>query len=223
MGKNMQKYFIILKGAPLKSILLVCFAVGIVGMSYGSLAVAYGFPVWVPFVLSIFVLAGASEFMFIGIVASGGNPLAAAMAGLLVNARHVPFGVTVSDLIGSRASSFLGCHIMNDESVVFGLSQPTPEQRKAAYWLCGLGVAIIWPLSTLLGTFIGKLIPPAESIGLDAVFPSILLALVIPALKNGTTRIRALCGAGLSLATVTFAPIGLPILLSLFGLLIRKK
>lgn len=27
---------------------------------------------------------------------------------------------------------------MNDESVVFGLSQKTPEQRKAAYWLCGL-------------------------------------------------------------------------------------
>jgi predicted branched-subunit amino acid permease len=51
-------------------------------MSYGSLAMAYGFPVWVPFVLSITVLAGASEFMFIGIVASGGNPLAAAAAGL---------------------------------------------------------------------------------------------------------------------------------------------
>ncbi|VTP83311.1 azaleucine resistance protein AzlC [Leclercia adecarboxylata] len=58
---------------------------------------AYGFPLWVPFVLSISVLAGASEFMFIGIVASGGNPLAAAAAGLLVNARHVPFGVTVRD------------------------------------------------------------------------------------------------------------------------------
>ncbi len=70
-----------------------------------------------------FVLAGASEFMFIGIVASGGNPLAAAAAGLLVNARHVPFGVTVRDLVGTRAASFFGCHIMNDESVVFGLSQ----------------------------------------------------------------------------------------------------
>ncbi len=87
--------------------------------------------------------------MFIGIVASGGNPLAAAAAGLLVNARHIPFGVTVRDLVGQRAASFLGCHIMNDESVVFGLSQKTPEQRRAAYWLCGLGVALIWPLGAL--------------------------------------------------------------------------
>lgn len=69
--------------------------------------------------------------------------------GLLVNARHIPFGVTVRELVGRRALSFIGCHIMNDESVVFGLSQPTPAQRKAAYWLCGAGVALIWPLGTL--------------------------------------------------------------------------
>jgi hypothetical protein len=48
---------------------------------------------------------------------------------------------------------------MNDESVVFGLSQKTPEQRKAAYWLCGLGVAIFWPVGTLIGAGVGKLLP----------------------------------------------------------------
>ncbi len=126
----MKHYFSCLKGDTIKAIFLVCPAVGVVGMSYGSLAMAYGFPLWVPFVLSIFVLAGASEFMFIGIVASGGNPLAAAAAGLLVNARHVPFGVTVRDLVGTRAASFFGCHIMNDESVVFGLSQKHPNNVK---------------------------------------------------------------------------------------------
>lgn len=164
-----------------------------------------------------------SEFMFIGIVASGGNPLAAAAAGLLVNARHVPFGVTVRDLVGTRAASFFGCHIMNDESVVFGLSQKTPEQRKAAYWLCGLGVALFWPIGTLIGAGVGKLLPAPETIGLDAVFPAILLALVIPAFKNRTTLIRGCSGAALSLAAVPFVAAGLPVLLSLLGLLARKK
>lgn len=219
----MKHVFSSLKADTIKAIFLVCLAVGVVGMSYGSLAMAYGFPVWVPFVLSIFVLAGASEFMFIGIIASGGNPLAAAAAGLLVNARHIPFGVTVRDLVGTRVASLLGCHIMNDESVVFGLSQNTPEQRKAAYWLCGLGVAILWPLGTLLGTVVGQRLPAPETIGLDAVFPAILLALVVPAFKNRTTLIRGLSGAAVSLAAVPFAPVGLPVLLSLLGLLTRKK
>jgi len=217
------KMFSCLKGGTIKAIFLVCLAVGVVGVSYGSLAMAYGFPLWVPLLLSVSVLAGASEFMFIGIVASGGNPLAAAAAGLLVNARHIPFGVTVRDLVGRRAASFIGCHIMNDESVVFGLSQPTHEQRKAAFWLCGAGVALFWPLGTLFGAAVGKLLPAPETIGLDAVFPAILLALVVPAFKSRTTLIRACSGAALSLASVPFAPVGLPALLSLFGLLARKK
>lgn len=56
----MKALFSCLKGDTVKAILLVCLAVGVVGVSYGSLAMAYGFPLWVPFVLSISVLAGAS-------------------------------------------------------------------------------------------------------------------------------------------------------------------
>lgn len=217
------QHFSSLTRDTVRAIALVCLAVGVVGVSYGSLAMAYGFPLWVPLMLSTLVLAGASEFMFIGIVASGGSPLAAAVAGLLVNARHIPFGVTVRELVGKRAAGLLGCHIMNDESVVFGLSQSTPEQRKAAYWLCGLGVALLWPVGVLIGASVGTFLPAPETIGLDAVFPAILLALVLPALKKRTTLIRACSGAALSLATVPFAPVGLPVLLSLLGLLTRKR
>ena len=219
----LRTYLSLLESDTRRAILLVCLAVGIVGISYGSLAMVYGFPLWLPVLASFVVLAGASEFMFIGIIASGGNPFAAAMAGLLVNARHIPFGVAVRELVGSRLTRLVGCHIMNDESVVFGLSQDTPEKRKAAYWLCGLGVAFFWPAGTIVGALIGTLVPSLELIGLDAVFPAILLALVIPSFKNRTTRIRASAGAAISLAATPFAPVGLPILLSMLGLLARKK
>ncbi|SUH11922.1 branched-chain amino acid ABC transporter permease [Salmonella enterica subsp. enterica] len=65
--------------------------------------------------------------------------------------------------------------------------------------------------------------PGPRTIGLDAVFPAILLALVIPAFKNRTTLIRGCSGAALSLAAVPFVAAGLPVLLSLLGLLARKK
>src|SRR5471030_3445190 len=139
-----------------KAIFLVCLADGIVGISYGSLATGSGFPLWVPLTLSVLVLAGASEFLFIGIVAGGGSPFAAAAAGLLVNARHLSFGIAVKDLVGQKPLSWLGCHIMNDESVVFGISQPTHEKRKTAYWLCGVGIALFWPVSVIAGAFIGQ-------------------------------------------------------------------
>ena len=203
----------------IKAIVLVCLADGIVGLSYGSLAAAQGFPLWVPIALSTLVLAGASEFLFIGIVAGGGSPLTAAAAGLLVNARHLPFGIAVKDLVGQGARSLLGCHIMNDESVVFGISQPALQQRRVAYWLCGLGIFAVWPLTVIGGALIGRFIPDVSAIGLDAVFPAILIALIFPALRKRRTRIPALAGTALSVAVTPFVPAGMPVLFSLLGLL----
>lgn len=202
-----------------KAIFLVCLADGLVGISYGSLAVAGGFPLWVPLALSLLVLAGASEFLFIAIVGGGGSPFAAAAAGLLVNARHLPFGIAVKDLVGRKHVSWLGCHLMNDESVVFGISQPSHEKRKMAYWLCGLGIALFWPLSVIAGAFIGQFIPDIRAIGLDPVFPAILLALIFPALKQRRTLIPASCGALISVMAVPFVAAGMPVLFSLLGLL----
>ncbi|ARU95654.1 AzlC family ABC transporter permease [Tatumella citrea] len=207
----------------IKAILLVSLADGIVALSYGSLAGSLGFPLWVPLALSLLVMAGASEFIFIGMVAGGGSPLAAAAAGLLVNARHIPFGIAVRDLVGHGRRSIVGSHIMNDESVMFGLSQPDRQQQRAAFWLCGIGIAICWPGGVLAGLLIGRHLPDPGAIGLDAVFPAIMLALVIPALKKRDTRRRAGSGALLALLTVPWLPVGLPVLISLAGVALRGK
>src|SRR4029077_15569793 len=124
---------------------LTCLAVFFIGLSYGAIAVASGFPLWVPAVLSVLVLAGASEFLFIGIVAAGGSPIAAGLAGPLgnsphppprpapppgatgrrVTSRHLPYGLALPPgVTGRRWRRLLGTHVMNDESVVFALAQP---------------------------------------------------------------------------------------------------
>ncbi|PIJ51366.1 branched-chain amino acid ABC transporter permease [Erwinia sp. OLTSP20] len=207
----------------LKSILLICLADGIFGLSYGSTATSYGFPLWVAAALSVLVLAGASEFLFVTIVGGGGSIAAAVVAGLLVNARHLPFGMAVKDLIGRSATRYLGYHIMNDESVVVGLAQKSPRRARAAFWLCGMGIFLIWPLCVVLGGVIGQIIPDPASIGLDAVFPAILLALTLQALKNRQTLISALSGVTIALILSPFLPVGLPVLCALSGLLIRDK
>jgi predicted branched-subunit amino acid permease len=140
-------------GRPvLRNIALVCLADGLVGMSYGAIAVGSGLDPWLPVALSVLVLAGSAEFLFVGIVAAGGSPIAAAIAGLLVNARHLPFGLAVGDVLGRGLRRVAGSHLMNDESVVFALGQPDPARRRAAYWACGVGIAVCWPLGALAAT-----------------------------------------------------------------------
>jgi 4-azaleucine resistance transporter AzlC len=214
-----------LAGGTLRDIALACLAVWFIGLSYGAIAVASGFPLWVPAAQSVLVLAGASEFLFIGIVAAGGNPLAAALAGLLVNARHLPYGLALPDMTrpdmtgsGRVWRRLLASHVMNDESVVFALAQEDLPRKRAAYWACGLGVLLCWPAGAVLGALIGSAIRNTGAFGLDAMFPAVILALIMPALRDRARLRAALAGALIALAAAPFLPAGLPVLLALGGL-----
>jgi 4-azaleucine resistance transporter AzlC len=215
-----------LTGPALRDIALACLAVCLVGLSYGAVAVASGFPLWFPAVQGTLVLAGASEFLFVGIIAAGGNPVTAALAGLLVNARHVPYGLALPDVTGPGWRRLLGVHLMNDESVVFALAQDDPARKRAAYWACGLGIAVCWPGGALLGAVLGSLVRDTNAFGLDAMFPAVILALIVPALRDRATLRVALAGAAIALAATPFLPAGLPLLLALLALpalLVRRQ
>lgn len=202
----------------LRDIALVCLAVGVTSLSYGAIAVASGLPLWVPAALSVLVLAGASEFLFVGLVAAGGSPVAAVLAGLVVNARHLPFGLALPvDVLGRGGRRLLGSHLMNDESVVFALAQDGIARQRAAYWACGLGVLLCWPLGAVSGGLIGTVVDDTDVFGLDAMFPAILLALVLPALRDRDKRRAVPAGVVIALATTPFLPAGVPVLLALAG------
>ena len=208
-----------LAGGVRRDIALTCLAVWFIGLSYGAIAVASGFPLWVPAAQSVLVLAGASEFLFIGIVGAGGSPIAAALAGLLVNARHLPYGLALPDVTGQGWRRMLGSHVMNDESVAFALAQDNLPRKRAAYWACGLGVLICWPGGAILGALAGSFIRGTNAFGLDAMFPAVLLALIVPALRDRVTLRAALAGVVIALAATPFLPAGLPVLLGLAGAL----
>lgn len=216
--RNMRSIWRTLDRGTLSGIAAVCVAVALIGVSYGATAVTSGFPLWLPIVLGVLILAGGSEFLFIGIVAAGGSPIAAALAGLLVNARHVPYGLSIPDVVGTGWRRPIGVHVMNDESVALAMAQPDVARRRAAYWISGLGVLLAWPGGAAIGAVIGTVVPDTSVIGLDAVFPAVLLALVVPALRARAATMRAaLFGAAAAVLSSLFLPAGMPVLVALIG------
>ncbi|ROS42966.1 AzlC family ABC transporter permease [Amycolatopsis thermoflava] len=203
----------------LRDVALVALADGVVGVSYGAISTGSGFGAWLPVVMSLLVFAGAAQFLFVGLVAAGGSPFAAAVAGLLVNSRHLPFGMAVSEVLGRRGR-ILGSHLMTDENVAFALAQEDAARRRAAYWACGIGIFVCWNVGVLAGAFAGTVIGDTDAFGLDAAFPAVLLALVLPSLKDRDTRHAAVAGAAVALAATPFLPAGLPVLLALAGVLV---
>src|SRR5690349_21940254 len=214
----------VLSTAVLADIGLTCLAVFFIGLSYGAVAAASGFPLWVPAAQSVLVLAGASEFLFVGIVAAGGSPFAAALAGLLVNSRHLPYGLALPPgVTGKGWRRLVGTHLMNDESVVFALAQEDLRAKRAAYWVCGFGVVICWPGGAVLGALIGSAVHDTNAFGLDAMFPAVILALIVKDLRDSRILRAALAGAPIALAAAPFLPAGLPVPLALAAVLLLVR
>ncbi|MFE7955308.1 MULTISPECIES: AzlC family ABC transporter permease [unclassified Streptomyces] len=199
---------------------LVWLASGVVGVSFGAVCVAGGLPLWVPVVMSLLVYAGSAQFSAVGVLLAGGGPLAAAATGLLLNTRTAAFSLAVADVIGTgRLARLLGAHLVTDETVAFALSQPDPARRRAAFWISGLGLFAVWNIGVLGGALAGGALGDTATYGLDAAFPAVLVALVLPALRtDSAVRRSALLGAALAVAATPFVPAGVPVLLALAGL-----
>lgn len=191
---------------------------GVIGVSFGAIAVAAGLSDLLVVAMSALVFAGGSQFLAVGLMAAG-SPVGAVLGGLLLNARHLPFGFAVADTVGRRwPTRLLGSHLLIDESVAFAMAQSEPRRRRAAYWLSGVTLFVTWNVGTLLGTRLGGAVADPAVLGLDAAFPAGLFALLWPSLRDPTTRLVALLGAAVALVTTPVLPAGLPVLLALTGL-----
>ena len=224
-----------------RDVAAIAAAAGVIGASFGAIAVAAGLSVWLASLMSMLVFAGGAQFMAVGMVAGGGSPVAAVLAGLLLNARHLPFGLAIADVLGrSWPMRLLGSHLMVDESVAFALSQREPARRRAAYWLCGGTLFVAWNVGVVVGGVAGRALGNPDAMGLDAAFPAAMLALLLPSLmgprkeaesqesgdprrKASVTRKVALAGAVIALATTPVLPAGLPVLLALLAVGVALK
>ena len=88
--------------------------------------------------------------------------------------------------------------------------------------LIGAGALLYltWNAGTAVGLVLGNAIGDANRLGLDAAFPALFLALLIPQLTGRRELTAALLGGGIALALIPFAPAGVPIVAGAAGCLV---
>lgn len=196
----------------------VAAAMAVVGASLGAIAVSKGVPLWMITLMGAVVFAGGSEFMAVGLITAGAAPITAVLGGLMLNARHLPFGMAIGGLLDrSWPRRLIGSHLMVDESVAFALAQQDPEQRERAYWLTGTVLYCAWAPAIFVGGLLGQWVGDPNALGLDAAMPAALAALIVPSLREHRTLRAASVGALVALVTTPLLPEGLPVLAALVG------
>lgn len=191
----------------LRTVVMITLAMALVGIAYGAMSVGAGLPVWVAPLLGVVVLAGSSEMLYVGL-ATATSPWVALPAALLVNVRHVPYGMALRRALGNGVGRAYRAHAMNDESVAFAIAERDPERARVALTRIGTGVLIGWPAGALTGSLLGRGIDQ-HTFGLDAIFPAVILALVLPAIKRARLRPAVVAAAVVSVPAALLLPQGL--------------
>jgi predicted branched-subunit amino acid permease len=198
-------------------------AIGLFGFTIGVVAQSNGLGWAAPTLFSATTFAGAAQYAAIGVITGGGSIVAAIVAGALANLRFLPIGISVASCFrGSRLRRAVECQVVSDVNWAFAHRGDGTYDRRT---LLGLGVVVwaVWVVATLIGALVGDAVGDPRRFGLDALFPAMFVAVLMPQVRVRRNAVAAAVAAALALIAVPWVPPGLPILAGTLAVLLGVR
>jgi 4-azaleucine resistance transporter AzlC len=201
------------------------------GASFGVLARAAGIDSLAALVMSATTFAGSAQFAIVSVLGAGGTAVAAIGAAVLLNARYAPMALAASGAFrGGPLRRLLEAQLLVDES--WALSSRGRGFDIKVMLGAGALLYVAWNTGTAIGVLAGDSLTDPATLGLDAAFPALFLALLAPLLRSGARKegaadgaprraalaadraplAAAVLGAGIALALTPITPAGVPVI-----------
>lgn len=174
-----------------------------VGFAYGVLAIKAGLSMTNTMIMSIFVYAGSSQFVAVGLMAAGSTGLSVVLTTLIVNLRHTIMSAAMSPYLKKwrkTVIAFFGFELTDETFALHSLrtaSDGLLDQTEA------LSINIIshisWVVGSWLGAVAGGLITDVRPLGLDYALVAMFIALLVMQVRNRTQLLVAIFSGALSL------------------------
>ena len=163
-----------------------------------------------PIVMSATTFGGSAQYAAISVLDAGGGAVAAIAAAVLLNARYAPISISVGPAFeGPAWRRFLEAQLIVDESWAISAVGPGEFSRRRLVG-AGLVLYVAWIGGTTVGVVGANLIGDPERLGLDAAFPALFVALLVPQVRERRALAAAIGGAAIALALVPFCRAGHP-------------
>lgn len=170
------------------------------GILAGSVAIDAGLTIPQAVAMSAVVFAGAAQLVSLGMWSADATAITIAITVFFLTSQHFIYALTLRKDISVLASYYripLG-FLLTDE--LFAVAMQKSQRR--AYYLLGAGLSfyLAWVLFSLLGIYLASTIPNLSSLHLDFSIVAVLVAIIVPFIKNWvsllgvlTTIISSLC------------------------------
>ena len=172
----------------------------VLGMGFGILLKAKGYGVIWAFFMSLFIYAGSMQYVTINLLAGGATVLSAALMTLMVNARHLFYGISMIERYRNtgRYKPYL-IFGLTDETYSLVCSGNVPEgvdEKKYFFMLTFLNQCY-WIIGSVAGSLLGSLIT-FNTAGIEFSMTSLFLVVFVDQWKSVKNHTSAVVGVGIS-------------------------
>lgn len=166
------------------------------GMGFGILLSEAGYNVLWSAAMALFIFAGSGQYLAVSLLAGGTSILSAAVATLLVNARHLFYGLSLIDTYkdaGKKKAYMI--FALTDETYTL-VTQKTPPEGMSRHSYC-LAVSLLdhlyWICGCVLGSLAGSLIPVSFE-GVEFVLTALFVTMFVEQWLTKKNHLPALTG-----------------------------
>jgi len=163
-----------------------------IGVAFGLMLSGSGYPWWLALVMSLWMYAGAGQFIAAGLFVAGTGVLEACLIQLVVNARHIAYGLSMFKRF-RNFGSFKPYMIFSLTDETFALLSSLPEnsgpfgddkeKRRLFMFYVALLDQCYWVCGSVVGAVAGTLIP-FDMKGIGFALTALFIVLMIEQIQR---------------------------------------
>ena len=170
------------------------------GFGFGILMHQSGYgPGWAV-AMSLFIYAGSMQYVGVSLLTAGAGVLTAALTTLVVNARHLFYGISmVEGYKGAGKKKPYLIFALTDETYSLVSGKQLPEKDRIGYcFLVSLFDHMYWIGGTVLGSLAGALIP-VDLAGIEFVLTALFVTIFVEQWLSNKDHRPAVTGVAVTL------------------------
>lgn len=179
----------------------------VLGTGFGILLSAKGYSYWWAILMSITIYAGSMQYVGVNLLASGASVLSTALMTLMVNARHLFYGISMIESYRDMGwRKWYAVFGLTDETyslVCVNQKLPDGVNRKSFNFLLTLMNQCYWVLGSFLGALLGSAIS-FDSTGVDFSMTALFVSIFIDQWEKTRNHLPAILGLMVSLICLVF-------------------
>ncbi len=161
-----------------------------------------GFGFEYPMLMSLFIYAGSMEFMTANLLVGAFDPLSALAMTLMINARHIFFGISMLDKYkGTGWKKFYLIYTLCDESFSLNYTLQAPQGVDKGWFMFFISALnhFYWVSGSTLGGLFGSLLH-FDTEGLDFVLTAMFVVIFVEQWRKESSHASSLLGIAVPLA-----------------------